>query len=269
MRLVLLGCLWSLVASAQVIERSAEVPTMKRFEVTLNPLTVQLNGRDTTHVGFGGSFQVQLAERFGLVVGGGYNWLSQTNDFSNGLGRLYRIETPSSDATLTTWSANGGVEVRPFSGDLSFVNARGVKFSVVLRGLAGVVGRRKELRSASTAVDGSPSAARYGELEPRFAGTLGAGLRVQFGESVALRVDVSDTLSSSRVERINGCSVDDLRALNGRIQAGLDFGDTVVSPGCKVASFDNDVGTALSIARVPTATVTQLVQLGVGMSFSF
>jgi hypothetical protein len=138
-----------------------------------------------------------------------------------------------------------------------------VKFSVVLRGLAGVIGRRHELKPRTT------SAPTWGELEPRFAGTLGAGLRVQFGDAVALRVDVSDTLSSTRVERVNGCSVGDLRALDERVRSGLDL-NVEVSSGCSVASFEtNDIAQALNLTRTPTASLAQLVQLGVGLSFSF
>jgi hypothetical protein len=241
------------------------------FEITLVPVTTQLNMFDTMHVGFAGSFQVQLFERFGLVVGGGYNWLSQTSTFATQRIEQARFDVGVPSPSLTTWSANAGVEVRPLPGNL--LRTGRVKWGLVLRGLLGAVGRRHELVPLTKALDGSITGASYGEVEPRFAGTVGVGVRVQFGEAIALRLDVSDTLSSSQVDRVNGCSVDDLRALDVQLRQGLALASAQVSAPCRATSFNDprgsEVSQALAVIRLQQPPVAHFVQLGVGVSFLF
>jgi hypothetical protein len=262
--------LWSFAASAQVQDGS-RTARPRPFELTVVPVTAQLNMFDTMHVGFAGSFQVQLLERFGLVVGGGYNWLSQTSTFATQRIEQARFDVGLPSPSLTTWSANAGVEVRPLPANL--LSTGSVKWSLVLRGLLGVVGRRHELMPLTTALNGSITGATYGEVEPAFAGTVGVGIRVQLGEAIALRLDVSDTLSSSQVDRVNGCSVDDLRALDVQLRQGLDVAGAQVSASCRAASFNDprgsEVSQALAVIRLQQPPVAQFVQLGVGVSFLF
>ena len=70
--------------------------------------------------------------------------------------------------------------------------------------------------------DDTVSQATYGDTGARFMGSLGAGFRLQLGERFAFRLEVRDVVYTARMERVNGCNVDDLRAMDMKIRSGQD-----------------------------------------------
>ena len=251
------------------------------FELEVAPLLVQINGLYVMHVGSGGSLQVQLHERFGLVLAGAYNWVSQVSDFSYRLDDQFRLEVQQPRASvLTTWALGVGFEVRPFIGDLSFLRQGHGRVSFFLRGLAGVVGRQHELKPLTVRVDGSRSPPTYGDVEPGFAMSFGGGVRVELGAHVALRLELQDTLSPSVMRTIDGCGVDDVRAMDQMIRSGHDPGEASVHAGCDYTRFtgvvpgtdinrSNDVPLALNLLRIPSGEWQQNTQVSLGVSFTF
>lgn len=260
---------------------SSPAPPRQWFELEVTPLVVQINGLYVMHVGSGGSVQVQLHERFGLVLAGAYNWVSQVRDFSYRVDDQFRVDvqrpTPS---VLTTWALGAGFEVRPLMGDLSFLRLGHGRVSFFLRGLAGAVGRQHELKPLTMRVDGSRSPPTYGDVEPGFAMSFGGGVRIELGAHVALRLEVQDTLSPSVMRTINGCDVDDLRAMDQRIRSGGDPAEASVRAGCDFTRFtgvapitdiprSNDVPLALNLVRIPSGEWQQNTQVSLGVSFTF
>ena len=255
------------------ISRSESPPVQprswSRFEVFLTPLLIQINPRYAMHAGIAGSVQVQLIERLGLVVSGGYQWLNEETAFSAELVEKFRVEPESSSSILSTWSAMAGVEGRPFLGVLE--SGSGLRFSLYVRGLAGAAGRRHQLRPLSVNPAGAPSPATYGDLEPRFAMAFGVGLRVELGSLFAVRVELQDTFVPTRMQTVNGCNVDDLRALDARTRAGMGPAGAGVTAGCRVGAFTStsEIPLALNLIRIPNDEWTQNMQVGLSLAFGF
>ena len=251
------------------ISRSESPPVQlrrwSRFEVFLTPLLIQINPRYAMHAGIAGSVQVQLIERLGLVVSGGYQWLNEETPFSAELVEKFRVEQSS---ILSTWSAMAGVEGRPFLGELE--SGSGLRFSLYVRGLAGATGRRHQLTPLSVNPAGAPSPT-YGDLEPRFAMAFGVGLRVELGSQFAVRVELQDTFVPTRMQTVNGCNVDDLRALDMRTRAGMGPAGAGVTAGCRAGAFarTSEIPLALNLIRIPNDEWIQNIQLGLSLAFGF
>lgn len=200
--LLVVGLVAGLVAGqVQGVEGSAPVPSSGagRLEVTLFPATVQLNGKFTQHAGTFAAVTWRLRDRVGLQLLGGGNWYSDESPFDGELVDKYRVEAQLASALLWTWGLFGGVELEPFVGSFTLFDGPHVRVGLVLDVGAGAGGTRVRLSPKS-----------FGETGARFMATFSAGLRVQLGERFTLRLGVRDVAYSARVERLNGCTYDDV-----------------------------------------------------------
>lgn len=251
-----------------------------RFEVTLYPVSLQVNGKFTQHFGTMGQLTYHLQENFGLMITGGGNWFNSESSLNGELVEKARVEAQAASSLLWTWGVMGGVEVTPFYGKFAFFEGTLAQFSIVLNGGAGIGGTRHQLKPESARQDGSVSPATYGDTGSRFMAGLGAGFRLQLGQRFAFRLEVRDVVYTARVERVNGCGVDDLRAMDNATRAGRPVSSAMVGAGCRLDTFDgtdpdtglkrsNDVPLALGLVRTPSSDVLNNVGLYAGISFLF
>jgi hypothetical protein len=237
--LALLG-LFSATASAQT----------PRFEVGIVPVSVQLNGMFTQHVGTFGSIALYVRDHLALQLTGGGNWYNAESAFNLELVEKFRVEAQTSSSLLWTWGVFGGVEVEPFVGELAAMDGVSAKVGLVLSVGAGAGGTRHQLRPAGT------TPATWGDTGVRFMGTFSLGARVQLGDHVALRLAVRDVLYSARVTRVNGCVLDEDPFALEDWQSGcrLDFAD---------------LGPARNLLREPGSDVINNLGLSLGLGFLF
>lgn len=251
-----------------------------RFEVTLYPVALQVNGKFTQHFGTMGQLTYHLQENFGLMITGGGNWFNSESSLNGELVEKARVEAQAASSLLWTWGVMGGVEVTPFYGKFAFFEGTLAQFSIVLNGGGGIGGTRHQLKPESARQDGTISPATYGDTGYRFMAGLGAGFRLQLGQRFAFRLEVRDVVYTARVERVNGCGVDDLRAMDNALRGGRPVTSAQVGGGCRVDTFDgtdpdtglrrsNDVPLALGLVRNPSSDVLNNVGLYAGISFLF
>jgi outer membrane beta-barrel protein len=250
-----------------------------RFEVTLYPVALQVNGKFTQHFGTMGQLTYHLQENFGLMITGGGNWFNAESSLNGELVEKARVEAQAASSLLWTWGVMGGVEVTPFYGKFTFFDGTLAQFSFVLNGGAGIGGTRHQLKPESARQDGSISPATYGDTGTRFMAGLGAGFRLQLGQRFAFRLEVRDVVYTARVEQVNGCNVDDLRSMDTALRAGRPVTSAMVGGGCRVDTFDgqdenglrnsNNVPLALGLVRNPSSDVLNNVGLYAGLSFLF
>jgi outer membrane beta-barrel protein len=251
-----------------------------RFEITLFPVAVQVNGKFTQHFGTMGQLTYHLQENFGLMITGGGNWFNTESSLNGELVAKARVEAQAASSLLWTWGVLGGVEVTPFYGKFSFFEGTLAQFSIVLSGGVGIGSTRHQLKPENERMDGTVSPATYGDTGYRFMAGLGAGFRLQLGQRFAFRLEVRDVVYTARVEQVNGCDRADLTAMDAATRAGRPVTSAMVGGACQVATFDgtdpdtgqrrsNDVPLALSLVRNPSSDVLNNVGLYAGISFLF
>lgn len=251
-----------------------------RFEVTLYPVSLQVNGKFTQHFGTMGQLTYHLQENFGLMITGGGNWFNSESSLNGELVEKARVEAQAASSLLWTWGVMGGVEVTPIYGKFAFFEGTLAQFSFVLNGGAGLGGTRHQLKPENARPDGSVSSATYGDTGTRFMAGLGAGFRLQLGQRFAFRLEVRDVVYTARVERVNGCDADDLRSMDAATRAGRPATSAMVGQSCRIETFDgvdpttglkrqNDVPLALGLVRSPSSDVLNNVGLYLGVSFLF
>jgi outer membrane beta-barrel protein len=252
----------------------------KKSEIVLFPVAMQVNGKFTQHFGTMGSFVYHLQENFGLQISGGYNWYNVESSFNGELVEKFRVEAQAATSLLWTWGVMGGVEVTPLYGKFALFEGTLARFSFVVNGGVGAGGTRHQLKPETARTDGTLSQATYGDTGARFMGSLGAGFRLQLGQRFAFRLEVRDVVYTARMERVNGCNVDDLRAMDTKIRGGQDPATATVGAGCNVDTFtgtiegtdikrSNDVPLALNLVRIPSSDVLNNIGLYLGISFLF
>lgn len=241
-----------------------------RFELVLFPVTPQINGKFTQHHGTAGELVFHLQERFALTAFGQYNWYAHESSFNEELVDKVHEEAQSATSLLLRWGALGGVEVAPLYGKFAFYDHL-VRFSLIVNAGAGVGSTRHQLKPSNAA-----GPASYGETGTRFLGDLGAGFRFQVGQRFALRLGVRDLVYTARVDRVNGCTLGDLSALNDQRLAGTPLSGAGLSAGCDVSSFQGMSGARnrgddipLAINVVDQASSDVLGELGVYLGFSW
>lgn len=265
--------------AVHIVEQKAFSDSGRR-EIVLYPVSMQVNGKFTQHFGTMGSFLWHLQENFGLQITGGYNWYNVESAFNGELVEKVRAEAQAATSLLWTWGVMGGVEVTPLYGKFALFEGTLAHFSIVLSGGAGLGGTRHQLKPESVRQDGTLSPSTFGDTGARFMGSLGAGFRLQLGERFAFRLELRDVVYTARVERVNGCNVDDLRAMDQKLRMGQDVQSAQVGAGCDLKSFtgtiegtdikrSNDVPLALNLVRVPSSDVLNNVGLYLGASFLF
>lgn len=279
MKLVSGAPLYNPNVAVHIVEQKPFSDSGKR-ELVIFPIAAQANGKFTQHLGSMGQFVWHLQENFGLQVTGGYNWYNSESSFNGELVDKFRIEAQAATSLLWTWGALGGVEVVPFYGKFAWFEGTLVQFSIVLNGGAGAGGTRHQLKPQSTDAGGTVRPATFGDTGVRFMGSLGAGFRLQLGSRFAFRLELRDVVYTARVERVNGCDVTDLRAMDAALRSGkLDFSSVQTGAGCQVGKFEGtdqngnirrqDVPLALALVKQPSSDVLNNVGVYVGASFLF
>lgn len=178
----------------------------------------------------------------------------------------FRLDIYTPTQVLTTWQAAAGLESIPLSGTFELGPHRG-EFGLVVRAGLGVGGARIRLVESAVRQDVTERPASFGDVAPRLIGDFGVGFRFGFG---AFAVHLGSRLSmwSDELSRINGCSIDDLRAMDLKIRAGLDHHEAEVSPGCRMP-VRNDVPLAMMVSRHPRPGLVLNVSADLGVSWSF
>lgn len=238
--------------------------------------SVQINGKFTQHIGPALSVLWHLQENFGFWVGGFYNPLAVESGFNAELIDRTRSEAQAATSLLSIWGAMGGVEVTPLYGKFALFDGILAHFSLVLNGGAGAGGTRHQLKP-----ENATGPATFGDTGVKFLGEVGGGFRLQLGKYVTLRLEVKDIIYTARVEAVEGCDANDLRAMDAVIRAGRPVTDASVAPACEPARdnrFDGinpdtnqrnstDVPLAYNLVRTPSSDVLNNVgfYLGIGV----
>jgi hypothetical protein len=249
-------------AQADVAQTADEAPTKSgRFEVSLFPAAVQLNGKFTQHAGTFGSVTWHVRERFAMQLLGGGNWLNVENGFNSELVEKFRVEAQAASSLLWTWGLFGGFEVEPVIADFTIGNQR-VHFGVVLSAGAGAGGTRHQLKPQT---DTPPT---YGDTGVRFMGTTALGIRVSLGNRFSARLDFRDVAYSSHLERINGCDSFDSNSRFFR-DPGRPNDGSFPSAECRGFDTPNDASLASNLMRQFGSDVLHNAGLYLGAGFVF
>jgi len=241
----------------------------QKLELKVVGISLQMNARDSEHAGSGGQLTWRFHRLLGVYVGGLGNWLAQPapalDELNKRTFRLRDLDPPTQ--TLSTWQVFAGLESIPLVGTLSIGELRTGEFGLQFGAGLGPAGSRVRLKPFALKSDGSPSPATYGDAGLRLAGHFTSHFRFAFGP-FAVHLGARLSLWSNAIERVNGCSIDDLRAMDMQIRAGLEPATAEVTGGCS-APAANDVGLALDVVRHPRPEAIVNVAGELGLSWSF
>ncbi len=250
-------------------------------EVVLFPVALQVNGKFTQHAGTMAALLWHLKENFALTLSGGYNWYNAETRFNQELVERTQTQAQAASSLLWTWGLLGGVEVTPMYGKFTLFDNTLVRFGFVVNGGLGLGGTRHQLKGVTTLADGGRSGATYGDTGLKFMGGIGAGFRLQVGSRFAIRLEVRDIVYAARVERVNGCTVGDLEAMN--TAANMPGGDALnaqTATGCDKTTFSGaetvskepkarGLPLAIDLVKTPTSDVLNNVGVYFGASVLF
>jgi outer membrane beta-barrel protein len=200
-----------------------------------------VNGRFTEHTGSAFHYTYHLQENFGLQLSTQYNWYSNESVFNLELIDKVREQAQAASALLLVWGAQAGVEVTPLYGKFAFYDNHLLQFSLVLSGGAGLGSTRVLIRpDVVNEVDGQQHTvpARFGDTGSKFLGSVGGGFRVQFGDSMALRLEMRDLVYTARVDRVDGCNLEDFQKLEDGRGSGTPFSQLGLTGSCQYGKFD-------------------------------
>ncbi|MBI3183835.1 MAG: outer membrane beta-barrel domain-containing protein [Myxococcales bacterium] len=218
--------------AVHIVEKKIFSDNGKR-EVALYPLTIQANGKATQHIGTAATAVWHLHENFGFQVSGHYHWVTTESAFNQELIEKARREFQAATSLLLVWGVQGGVEVTPLYGKFAWYEDSLAHFSVVVNGGAGIGATRHQLKPAGDPTsEGGTGAATFGETGNKFLGSLGAGVRLQFGERFAFRAEIRDLVYTAKFDAVNGCDFGDLDAMDKAIRNGSSLDGVNVSPSC-------------------------------------
>ena len=219
-----------------------------KHELVLYPAVLQINGKFTQHYGLGLMYAYHVFEKLAVQVTPIWNYWNKESDFNQELIDKGHVQAKAATALLLQYGGIAGVEVSPVYGKFAFYEGILGHFALVINAGAGLGSTRVQLGPDS-----------FGDAGLKFVGSVGAGFRVFLGERMALRLEVRDLIYSARVDRINGCSHDDL-------------GDSPasVSGGCSPQSFsDFDRTQARMLLQENSSDVINNVSFYAGFSFLF
>lgn len=247
-------------------------PTAGRHELALYPAVAQLNGAFTEHVGAAATYSYHLFETLSLQITPIVNYLNRESGFNQELIDKGHQQAQAATALLLQYGAVAGVEMAPLYGKFALFDGTLGHFALVVNAGAGVGSTRVELRSAQTqgcdpAAGCAP--ASFGDTGLKFLGSIGAGFRVALGGRAALRLEVHDLVYTARVDRINGCTFQDLDLAQA--------GGAPLSAGCKSGTKaqggpwarEDDRALAAGLLRATSSDVINNVSLYAGLSFLF
>lgn len=237
----------ALLASAPEVAASVEPEPLRRLEVQVTPVSVQMNPLDRQHVGTLGRVTSRFHRLFSVYVGGGYNWFTEPQQVRPEF--PYRLGDEPPRPTQMTWSTFIGVETIPISGELRIGSLISGRFGLSISAGAGAAGTRVQLKPQTLTSDGSTSTATWGFGNVRVAGHGAIAWRFEFG-AFAASLGVRGTMWSDATTTVNGCNVTDLRTMDGLIRRGLPHTTAMVTAGCAMAE-QNDIPLAMSVLRAP------------------
>ncbi len=263
--------------AVHIVERKA-FSDKGKSELVLYPIWAQVNGKFTQHYGTAGSYVYHLHENFGLQLTGLYDWYSSESAWNAELTEKVRQTARAATSLLLVWGVQGGVEVTPFYGKFAWYENSLGHFSLVLNGGAGVGSTRILLKPTNAA-----GPATFGDTGMKFMGSLGIGARLQLGDRWAFRLELRDMVYTARVDSVNGCTLDDLTALQQANQRtpGASLSGVPVSGACRSQNFDgvqpgtegrnlrDDLPLAIQLVRDASSDVLNNVGLYAGIAFLF
>ncbi|MDR0965424.1 MAG: outer membrane beta-barrel domain-containing protein [Myxococcales bacterium] len=222
-----------------------------RHELTLYPLTAQLDSGFTRHAGLALAYNHHFFERLSVSVTPFFNYLSEESGFQGELIGKASLQAEAASALLLHYGATAGVELVPIDGKFAFGEHLLGHFSLVLNVGVGAAQTRVQLSG-----DG------FGDTGVRFLGAIGLGARLSLGDRFALRLEVRDLITTARIAEINGCEHADLTA----IQAG-----SPTRAACDAGAFASDVelSNARSLLSQASSEVLNHVSLMLGVSVLF
>ncbi len=254
-----------------------------KHELALFPVVAQVNGRFTEHAGSALHYVYHLQENFGLQLSTQYNWYSNESVFNLELIDKVREQAQAASALLLVWGAQAGVEVVPLYGKFAFYDNHLAQFSLVLSGGAGIGSTRVLVRpDVANQVEGQTFnvPARFGDTGTKFLGSVGGGFRVQLGDSFAVRAEVRDLVYTARVDRVDGCNLEDFQAMEGARGTEGSFANLGLSQGCQYSKFDGvdpktrknyreDIVLGKDLVSNPSSDVLNNVSFYAGFSLLF
>jgi outer membrane beta-barrel protein len=253
-------------------------------EVTIYPAAVQLNGKFTQHLGAALGFTWHLQENFALTAMGIYNYVSSESAFQGELIDKVSAESQAASSLLLVGGAIAGVEVTPFYGKFVFYDSYLVHFALVLSAGAGAGATRHQLKPKNDCTLSTAAMCvedpTFGDTGWRFLAEIGGGFRVQFLKWLTFRLELRDLVYTARVDHVDGCDVNDLKAMDQQVRAGKMPSTATVGPSCGVTKYDgvnpdtmrknsDDVTLAYNLVKTPSSDVLNNLGLYVGLSVDF
>ena len=234
-----------------------------KFELLAYPAQVQVNGKFTQHVGAGLGFIWHPQENFGLQVSGFFNGIAEENQFNVELMNKVRSEAQAHWTLLNDWGALAAAEVTPFHGKFEWREYDLFHFSLLLFGGGGAGGTRHQLKAPSNS-----GPATFGDTGIRPLATVGAGVRLEIGEHLSVRLELRDLFYSGRIGAVNGCTSADLESIR--------FNGPDIRGACRIDAFrtsdPNKANDAVAAQYLLQDTRSGLIhnlglQLGIGLLF--
>ncbi|MFM2152546.1 MAG: hypothetical protein RL199_981 [Pseudomonadota bacterium] len=220
---------------------------------------IQVNGKFTQHIGTGLEFGHHLREAFALTVGGTWYPYAALSDFTlDELIRKAKQQPFAASAVVLDGEVHAGFELSPIYGKFAVFNSGVVQFGFFLGSAVGVGHTKIELSSPTQ----TSSERSFGDIGYRPVGVFNAGFRMFFSERFALRAEIRDTVYSSVVDRINGCTKADLTSIAASKAPG----------GCPASAFtagSTDLTVANDLVSEPSSDIINNLQFTTALSVLF
>ena len=247
---------------------AAPLNSEQKLELKLIAVSLQMNARASEHAGSGGQLTWRFHRLLGVYVGGLGNWIAQPSRALDTLNnQVVRVDPYVPLPTLSTWQVFGGLESIPLVGTFRVGETHTGEFGLQFGAGLGPMGSRVRLKEPTVYRDGTSSPPTWGDAGVRLAGHFSSHFRFAFG-SFAVHLGARLSLWSDAIERVNGCSIDDLREMDMKIRGGLDPATAEVTRGCSISE-SNDVPLALNVVRAPRTEVIVNVAGELGLAWSF
>ena len=236
-----------------------------RFELSLFGLG-QVNPRFTVHAGIGAELSYHLRENLAALASVTYNALAHQSSLTEELAAKVDQQPLAASALLLQADALAGLELMPIYGKISFFDRTILRLGLYVNAGLGVAKTRLQLRP-SDAVGGRS----FGDTGFRPEAGLGVGARVFAGDRFTVRLELRDRVYSAYVSKVNGCTVQDARAIRGG-----GSGATGLSPGCSASSFggsEDEIKSGAGSAAIqlgePSSSVINNIAFQGGVSWLF
>jgi hypothetical protein len=214
-----------------------QFPDALRHELVLYPAVPQVGGTFTSHWGTSFTYVFHITEWLGLRAQPFFNWSATPSQFDREILGSVRQDASAASSVLLRYGAVAGPEWAPISGKFAAFGRWTVRYSLVLFAGGGIGSTRIELKAAD-----SVGPATYGDTGTRPLVSGGAGIRAQVGSRFTVRLEIQDLVHWGSVDRINGCTPQDLQTLLDQRAAGQPLSGTGVGSGCNVGKFQGTVG---------------------------